>query len=419
MSRYALVDGNNFYASCERVFRPDLIGKPIVVLSNNDGCVVAASAEAKALGLRMFGPFFEIAGLCRHHGVTVFSSNYTLYGDMSRRMMAILAGHAPGQEVYSIDECFLDLAGVADAEALARRMRGDVLRRIGIPASVGLGPSKTLAKLANHIAKKQPNWDGVFSWDWLAAADVDAMMAALPAGKVWGVGPRLAAKLETLEIHTALQLKQADPRQIRRQFSVTLERTVAELNGVNCLQLDEVAPARQQILSSRSFGEKPRDLNVLAAAISHHVSHAAEKLRQQGSVARLVAVSVRTSPFLDAPYNGYIAIPLEQPSDDTMTLARAALAGLRTVYRRGLLYQKAGVILMEISPRGIRQSDLFQPAPDPRRQKLMQTMDAINREYGRNSLRLGAEALTKNWEMRQDQRSPCYSTRLDQLLRVG
>ncbi|WP_047257640.1 Y-family DNA polymerase [Chromobacterium subtsugae] len=418
MSQYALVDGNNFYASCERVFRPDLAGKPIVVLSNNDGCVVAASAEAKALGLRMFGPFFEIAGLCKHHGVTVFSSNYTLYGDMSRRMMAILAGHAPGQEVYSIDECFLDLTGVADAEALARRMRGDVLRRIGIPACVGLGPSKTLAKLANHIAKKQPRWDGVFSWDWLSAADADAMMAALPAGKVWGVGPRLAGKLEALGIHTALQLKQADPHQIRRQFSVTLERTVAELNGVNCLRLDEVAPARQQILSSRSFGEKPRDLNVLAAAISHHVSHAAEKLRQQNSVAGLVAVSIRTSPFLGAPYNGYVAMPLAQPSDDTITLARAALAGLRAVYRRGLLYQKAGVILMEISPRGIRQTDLFQQAPDPRRQKLMQTMDAINREYGRNSLRLGAEALTKNWEMRQDQRSPCYSTRLDQILRV-
>ncbi|WP_047249366.1 Y-family DNA polymerase [Chromobacterium subtsugae] len=418
MSQYALVDGNNFYASCERVFRPDLAGKPIVVLSNNDGCVVAASAEAKALGLRMFGPFFEIAGLCKHHGVTVFSSNYTLYGDMSRRMMAILAGHAPGQEVYSIDECFLDLTGVADAEALARHMRGDVLRRIGIPACVGLGPSKTLAKLANHIAKKQPRWDGVFSWDWLPAADADAMMAALPAGKVWGVGPRLAGKLEVLGIHTALQLKQADPHQIRRQFSVTLERTVAELNGVNCLRLDEVAPARQQILSSRSFGEKPRDLNVLAAAISHHVSHAAEKLRQQNSVAGLVAVSIRTSPFLGAPYNGYVAMPLAQPSDDTITLARAALAGLRAVYRRGLLYQKAGVILMEISPRGIRQTDLFQQAPDPRRQKLMQTMDAINREYGRNSLRLGAEALTKNWEMRQDQRSPCYSTRLDQILRV-
>ncbi|KUM05152.1 Y-family DNA polymerase [Chromobacterium subtsugae] len=418
MSQYALVDGNNFYASCERVFRPDLAGKPIVVLSNNDGCVVAASAEAKALGLRMFGPFFEIAGLCKHHGVTVFSSNYTLYGDMSRRMMAILAGHAPGQEVYSIDECFLDLTGVADAEALARRMRGDVLRRIGIPACVGLGPSKTLAKLANHIAKKQPRWDGVFSWDWLSAADADAMMATLPAGKVWGVGPRLAGKLEVLGIHTALQLKQADPHQIRRQFSVTLERTVAELNGVNCLRLGEVAPARQQILSSRSFGEKPRDLNVLAAAISHHVSHAAEKLRQQNSVAGLVAVSIRTSPFLGAPYNGYVAMPLAQPSDDTITLARAALAGLRAVYRRGLLYQKAGVILMEISPRGIRQTDLFQQAPDPRRQKLMQTMDAINREYGRNSLRLGAEALTKNWEMRQDQRSPCYSTRLDQILRV-
>ncbi len=248
MTTYALVDGNNFYASCERVFRPDLEGRPIVVLSNNDGCVVAASAEAKALNLKMFGPFFEIAGLCRRHGVTVFSSNYTLYGDMSRRMMAILAEYAPGQEVYSIDECFLDLSGVSDIETLARRMRDDVRRRIGIPVSVGIGPSKTLAKLANHVAKRVPGWDsGVFDWSWLSETERDSLLEKLAVGKIWGVGRKLAVQLEKMEIDTALKLKRADPRAIRRQFSVMLERTVAELNGVNCLELDDAAPERQQI----------------------------------------------------------------------------------------------------------------------------------------------------------------------------
>ncbi|OHX17588.1 DNA polymerase V subunit UmuC [Chromobacterium amazonense] len=419
MTTYALVDGNNFYASCERVFRPDLEGRPIVVLSNNDGCVVAASAEAKALNLKMFGPFFEIAGLCRRHGVTVFSSNYTLYGDMSRRMMAILAEYAPGQEVYSIDECFLDLSGVSDIETLARRMRDDVRRRIGIPVSVGIGPSKTLAKLANHVAKRVPGWDsGVFDWSWLSETERDSLLGKLAVGKIWGVGRKLAVQLEKMEIDTALKLKRADPRAIRRQFSVMLERTVAELNGVNCLELDDAAPERQQIIASRSFGEKPRDFNVLAAAISHHISTAAEKLRKQNGAARLVGVSIRTSPFIDDGYHGYTVVPLAQASDDTRTLAQAALAGLRAVYRRGPLYQKAGVILMEISPRDVSQADLFAAPPDPRRQKLMQTMDAINREFGRGRVKLAAEALTNNWEMRQDQRSPCYTTRLTDLLAV-
>ncbi|POZ61807.1 translesion error-prone DNA polymerase V subunit UmuC [Chromobacterium alticapitis] len=414
---YALVDGNNFYASCERVFRPDLAGKPIVVLSNNDGCVVAASAEAKALaGLKMFGPFFEIAEACRLHGVEVFSSNYTLYGDMSRRMMAILAEHAPGQEVYSIDECFLDLSGVVQIESLARKMREDVRRRIGIPVSVGIGASKTLAKLANHVAKRVPGWDdGVFDWSWLPPARQDELMDSLPVGKVWGVGRKLAAALEEIRIDTALKLKQTDPRRLKRQFSVMLERTVSELNGVSCLELDEAEPERQQIIASRSFGEKPRDFNVLAAAISHHISTAAEKLRGQRGAARLVGVSIRASPFGADGYHGYTVVPLGQPSDDTLELARAALAGLRAIYRRGHRYQKAGVILMDISPRDVRQSDLFAAPPDPRRQRLMQTMDAINRGFGKGRIKLASQALTDNWEMRQDRRSPCYTTRLSDL----
>jgi DNA polymerase V len=417
--RFALVDGNSFYASCERVFRPDLRGRPIVVLSNNDGCVVAASAEAKALGFEIFGPYFEIAGLCRKHGVEVFSSNYTLYGDMSRRMMTVLSEHAPAQEVYSIDECFLDLTGVPDIEDRAHRMRLDVLKRVGIPTCVGVGSTKTLAKLANHVAKKRSEWSGVFSWDWLNEREIETLLSQLEVGKIWGVGGRIAERLAQMGITTVQQLKSTDPRRIKRAFSVVVERTVAELNGVNCLALEDVTPAKKQIIASRSFGEKVRDYNTLAAAISHHAARAGEKLREQNSTARLIGVSIRTSPFLDGPqYHPYTIVPLVHPTDDTIELTRAALAGLKHIYRRGYLYQKAGVVLMEIGDRAIKQTDLFTPLPDPRRRRLMEAVDAINGAFGSSSVKLGAEGLTKNWTMRQDKRSPCWTTRWSDLLKV-
>ncbi|UTH73277.1 Y-family DNA polymerase [Chromobacterium sp. IIBBL 290-4] len=419
MSAFALVDGNSFYASCERVFRPDLIGKPIVVLSNNDGCVVAASAEAKALGLKMFGPYFEIADQCREYGVTVFSSNYALYGDMSRRMMAILADFAPRQEIYSIDECFLQLDGLEDKQERARAMRENIWRRIGIPACVGIGPSKTLAKLANHLAKKHAEHGGVFSWEGRPEPEIDALLAAIPVGKVWGVGPRLAPRLaEELEITSALELKRADPRLIQRSFGVTLERTARELAGVSCLALADIAPPRQQIISSRSFGEKAARLETLASAVSFHVAHAAEKLRAQQSVASLIAISIRTSPHQEDPYRGYTVIPLSPATDDTLALTRAALNGLRQIFRPGRRYLKAGIVLLELAPRALRQTDLFSEPVDPRRAQLMKTLDAINQAHGRGKIKLASEALTADWEMRKDQRSPCYTTDIRQLLEV-
>ncbi|MGC0155403.1 Y-family DNA polymerase [Chromobacterium vaccinii] len=407
------------YASCERVFRPDLIGKPIVVLSNNDGCVVAASAEAKALGIKMFGPFFEIADQCRQHDVAVFSSNYALYGDMSRRMMKVLSEFAAEQEVYSIDECFLDMTGMPDLDSHGHRMREAVLRRVGIPTCVGMGPSKTLAKLANRIAKKQPKWAGVFEWDFVTPAEADQMMAQIEVGDVWGIGRRLSEQLQTMNIHSALDLKRADSRQIKRRFSVVVERTVQELNGISCLALGDVEPSKQQIIASRSFSKKVRDLNTLIASISHHAARAAEKLRAQGSTARLVGVGIRTSPFSDvAQYRPYIVVPLVQASDDTLEITRAALAGLRAIYKKGYLYHKAGIVLMEIGPRGVVQSDLFAAPLDPRRQHLMKTLDAISRQFGRGTVRLASEDMTDRWQMRQDVRSPRYTTRLDELLVV-
>ncbi len=421
MTTFALIDGNSFYASCERVFRPDLRDRPIIVLSNNDGCVVARSAEAKALGIKGFLPYFQIEGLCRHHGVAVFSSNYALYGDMSRRMMTMLARWGFDQEVYSIDECFLSLDGITDLRGHAQAMRRAVESGIGIATGVGIGPTKTLAKLANHIAKTRHEWDGVFAWEWLDDGAREQLLGEIPVTEVWGVGRRLSVQLQALNIHTARDLQRADPRRIRRQFSVVAERTVAELNGLSCLTLDEVQPDKQQIIASRSFEQQVTDLDTLKAAVSHHVCRAAEKLRGQHSVARLVAVSVQTNRFHEGEpqYHGWHVVPLVQPSADTLLIGAAAMTALHEVFRPGLSYKKAGVALMEISRSGrMQQADLFAVAPDPRRDKLMETLDQINRQFGRGTLRLAAENLSQGWAMRQKLRSPRYTTRWDELPQV-
>nr|WP_294865300.1 Y-family DNA polymerase [uncultured Pseudogulbenkiania sp.] len=417
MTTFALVDGNSFYCSCERVFRPDLEGRPIVVLSNNDGCVVARSAEAKRLGIKGFVPYFEIASLCRRHDVAVFSSNYALYGDMSQRMMSVLSRWGVEQEVYSIDESFITLDGIPDLRDYAARIRADVLLRVGIPTCVGIGPTKTLAKLANHVAKTRRQCQGVFAWDWLAPHYQDTLMSRLPVGEVWGIGHRLAEKLALQGITTALELKRADPRQIKRQFNVVVERTVAELNGVSCLALDDVVPDKQQLIASRSFAELVTDHDTLVSSISHHASRAAEKLRRQRSVAKLVGVSIRTNPFReqDPQYQGWIVVPLVHPSADSLVITRAALLGLRAIYHAGFAYKKAGVMLMDLRPVGADQHDLFAPLPNPRRQALMATLDRVNREFGRGTLRLASEALQPGWAMRQEKRSPRWTTCWEEL----
>ncbi|MCG9106302.1 Y-family DNA polymerase [Laribacter hongkongensis] len=417
MPTFALVDGNSFYASCERVFRPDLAGRPIVVLSNNDGCVVARSAEAKALGIAGCVPYFQIAGLCRRHGVAVFSSNYALYGDMSRRMMTVLAGHAPAQEIYSIDECFLDLTGVRERSTVARQMREAVLRRVGIPTCVGIGSSKTLAKLANHVAKSRPERGGVFDWEAVSDRQQAQLLGEIEVSEVWGIGRRLTEQLKRMHILTALDLRQADPGRIRRHFSVVVERTVAELNGIACLSLEDMAPARQQIISSRSFGELVEDFTTLHASVAHHVARAAEKLRQQHSVAEAIGVTIRTNPHReqDGQYHGWQVVPLVYPGSDTLTLTAAAMQALRQIWRDGYRYQKAGVMLIGIRPAGMEQQDLLAPPPDPRRERLMSTLDAINRQFGRGKVRLAAERMTEGWHMRQENRSPRYTTNMQEI----
>ena len=420
MSRIALIDGNNFYVSCERVFDPALEGRPVVVLSNNDGCVVARSPEVKALGVKMGTPWFQLKALARRHGIIARSSNYTLYADMSQRMMAILARYAEAQEIYSIDECFLDLSGhdAAALDTLARQLRRRVQREIGIPVCVGIGTTKTLAKLANHIAKQQPERSGVCD---LTAMDPEAserVLRAIDVGEVWGVGRRLAPRLQALGIRSVWDLKCADPKAIRHAFSVVLERTVAELNGQSCLSLEEVAPARQQIVCSRSFGQRVTDCDALAEAVTAYTRRACEKLRRQHSLAGRILVHIQTNPHTpqQPQYSRSQIIPLEQPTDNTLQLTRAALHGLRTIYRPGYAYIKAAVQLDGLIAKADRPMTLFDDTQaEQRSDALMATLDQINQRYGRGRIRLAGEGRDQPWQMRRGQMSPAYTTSIEAL----
>jgi len=388
------------------------------VLSNNDGCVIARSAEAKALGIPMVAPWHTLTALARRHGIVALSSNYALYGDLSARVMKVLAGFSPRQEVYSIDECFLDLAGAQPSPGVCgRRIRDEVRRLVGISVGVGLGPTKTLAKFANHCAKKRPEFAGVCALGELSSTGIDNLLAWAPVAEVWGVGGRISAKLQDLGIHTALDLKRAAPGRIRKAFSVTLERTVRELNGELCYPLAAGPAPRRQILSSRSFGQLITEFAPLEEAVTAYATRAAEKLRRQGLVAGSVGVFVQTNAFrADLPqYQRCLHLPLE-PTADTRLLAQTALRLLRVIYRPGFAYQKAGVILTELLPDAKRQPGLFEDgAALARSQSLMAAMDHINRAYGQGTVKLGAEGCDPRWAMRSERRTPRYTTNLEEL----
>jgi len=415
---FALIDGNNFYVSCERVFDPRLEGRPVIILSNNDGCAVSRSNEAKALGVRMGAPWFQLRDLAHKHGIVALSSNYALYGDMSRRMMSILAQYAPDQEIYSIDECFLGMDGFGhfDRVVHARQMRRQVMQWIGIPVCVGIADTKTLSKLANHCAKKGlAGTDGVCDFGQLSEGDRNHLFSQIEVGEIWGVGPQLTRQLSARGIGTVEALRTADPKVLRREFSVTMERIIAELNGESCVDLEDVASARQQILSSRSFGTYVSDLASLEEAVASYVGIAAAKLRHQGSIAGRVQVFIRTSPFRqDLPQHAQaVTIPLPTPSDDTLLLTRAALWGLQRIYRQGYEYQKAGVMLMNLSPAGVRQPDLFYAARNS--DALMTVVDRINATWGRGTLRSAAEGVTKAWGMKRERMSQRWTTRWEEV----
>jgi DNA polymerase V len=414
----ALIDGNNFYVSCERVFNPRLEGRPVVVLSNNDGCAVARSNEVKALGVKMGTPWFQMQDLARKHGIVALSSNYALYADMSNRMMAILAQYSPDQEIYSIDECFLGLDGFShlDLHAYGQAIRQHVRQWVGIPVCVGIAETKTLAKLANHCAKKSlAGQDGVCDFGQMAKLELSQLFTGITVGEVWGVGRCLTHKLGGIGIATVEDLRQANPKTLRDKFSVVLERTIMELNGVSCIEMEESAPNKQQIMSSRSFGSYVYELDPLKEAVASYIAIAAEKLRAQGSLAGMVHVYIRTNPHKEsAPqYQRGLTIPLPEATDDTLLLTRAALWGLKRIYRPGFAYQKAGVALINLTDASTAQMTLFPKARD--NTKLMQVMDRINGIWGRGTLRSAAEGVHKAWTMKRERMSPCYTTSWEQV----
>lgn len=420
MPLFALVDCNNFYASCEKLFDPTLAGKPIVVLSNNDGCVVARSAESKALGVPMGAPWFQLQELARAHGILAFSSNYALYADMSSRVVRVLADFTPAMEIYSIDESFLNLEGLAAPSAeIGLQIRERVARWVGLPVCVGIASTKTLAKLANHAAKKGlAGQDGVCDFSALSPGALEELFDQIPVSEVWGVGRRLDALLAEMRIGTVRQLRDASPVLIRERFSVVLERTVRELRGVSCLDLEDIARPKQQIMASRSFGTPVFDLEQLSQAVASHTTRAAEKLRAQQYVAGAITVSIRSNPFKpwEPQYNQGAVVPLPEPSADTRALINAALWGLGKIFRPSYAYKKAGVLLSGLEPVGRRQASLLADSKrEERAAALMAAMDQINDRWGRGSIRPLATGFGGDWRMRRENLSQAWTTRWDEV----
>ncbi|WP_407284311.1 Y-family DNA polymerase [Raoultella ornithinolytica] len=419
---FALCDVNSFYASCETVFRPDLKGRPVVVLSNNDGCVIARSAEAKPF-VKMGEPYFKQKDQFRRQGVICFSSNYELYADMSNRVMTTLEELSPRCEIYSIDEAFCDMTGVRNCRDLTdfgREIRETVLQCTHLTVGVGIAQTKTLAKLANHAAKKwQRQTGGVV--DLSNIEKQRKLMAALPVEEVWGVGRRISKKLEAMGIKTVLQLADTDIRFIRKHFNVVLERTVRELRGDPCLGLEEFAPVKQEIVCSRSFGGRITEYHEMRQAICSYASRAAEKLRGEHQYCRFISAFVKTSPFaLNEPYYGNSAsVKLLIPTQDSRDIIAAATRCLDAVWKDGCRYQKAGVMLGDFYSQGVAQLNLFDDnAPRKNSEKLMEVLDHLNAKNGKGALYFAGQGIQTAWQMKREMLSPRYTTRYSDLLRV-
>lgn len=416
----ALVDCNNFYVSCERLFRPDLIGKPVVVLSNGDGCIVSRSQEVKDLGIKMGVPVYQVRHLIKQHHIQLFSSHYSLYGDLSARVMSVLEEFAPSLEVYSIDEAFLDLTGVClkDPMAYGQEIRSIVRRNTGIPVCVGMGPTKTLAKLANFAAKRWPRTGGV-----LDLVRREKLMRIVPVSEVWGIGSRIAARLSQLGIHTVWDLARQPAERMQEQFSITVARTVLELNGIPCLELEAIAPDKQQIVCSRSFSRRLTEYRELSEALAEFASRAAEKLRSQQSVAGHLSVFIRTNPFnpQEPQYQRSAGVRLNSATQDTRMIVSEAHRLLKALFRAGYRYQKCGVQLSHIQPATTPgQLDLFAmtaPGWQTDSPALMQAMDRINRRFPRG-IAVAAVGFDKAWQSKVERLSQRYTTDWRELLRV-
>ncbi|EIM7615288.1 Y-family DNA polymerase [Salmonella enterica] len=413
---YALADVNSFYASCEKVFRPDLRNKPVVVLSNNDGCVIARSPEAKRLGIKMGVPWFQLKMTQFPEPVITFSSNYELYASMSNRVMSHLEELAPRVEQYSIDEMFLDVSGIdscIDFEDFGRQLREHVRNGTGLTIGVGMGPTKTLAKSAQWASKEWPQFGGVLALTTGNPRRTEKLLSLQPVEEIWGVGRSISRKLSTMGITTALQLARANPAFIRKNFNVVLERTVRELNGVSCISLEEAPSPKQQIICSRSFGERVTTYEALRQAICQHAERAAEKLRGERQFCRHIAVFVKTSPFAvnEAYYGNVASEKLLLPTRDTRDIISAAVKALDSIWLDGHRYAKAGVMLNDFTPSGVSQLNLFdEEQPRAQSDELMKVLDRINHS-GKGKIWFAGRGIAPEWQMKRDMLSPAYTTR--------
>ena len=421
-SMIALVDVNSFYASCEQVFRPDLWGKPVVVLSNNDGCVIAANREAKNLDIPMWKPAFQSLPLLERHHVTVFSSNYPLYGDMSRRVMETLATLAPSLEVYSIDEAFIEVpANESDLPAYGQRVRRRVHQWTGLPVGVGIAPTKALAKVASKLAKQHRERNRNVYAIGDEAARVDSLRE-FPVEDVWGIGSRIARRLHDCGVHTALDFTRLPAAWVRKELSVVGLRLQRELEGIPQLELEIDPPAKQMIGTAKSFGHDLADPDLIREALAWYVAEVAAKLRRQHHLAGALSVFLETNRFREREpqYINQIRVRLPVPTDDTPTLARHARAGFEQIFRAGYRYKKVGVWLSDLVLPGAVQQHLFDPDPHPRRADLMRVMDQVNARYGKATLRTASSGFRRaEWKLRQERLSPRYTTRLNEIMEVG
>jgi DNA polymerase V len=414
----ALVDCNSFYASCERVFNPRLENKPVIVLSNNDGCVVALTDESKKIGIRMGQPYFQIKDICKRYNIHAFSSNYTLYGDMSRRVMRTISDFVPEMEIYSIDEAFLNFAGFREVDIIeySKEIRRTVLKNTGIPVSVGIGPTKVLSKVANKIAKKNKiESQGVFSL--LGKEAQERILKTFPTDDIWGIGAQSAKKLAHHRIFTAAQLRDANEHLIQKELTVVGRRIVEELRGISCIDLELIQNDKKQIVSSRSFGQPIASLEGLKEPIAHHVSTSFAKLRKQNSIAKTIIVFIHTNRFKNTPqYYNSGSIEMMSGTSVTNKAIRAAFSILEKIYKPGFEYKKAGVILADIAPKNLSQLDFFNRHDTAREDALMNAMDKINARNGKGTAHFAACGISRFWEMASRMKSRAYTTRWSEIL---
>jgi len=418
---HALIDGNCFYGSCERVFRPSLKGKPIVVLSNNDGCAVARSDEAKALGIKMGAPWFEIKHLAQSQGLIALSSNYTLYGDMSDRMMQIIGRFSPDQEIYSIDESFISLKGFdLDLTAYGRTIKETVLKEIGIPTCVGIGKTKTLAKLANHFAKKQPAWNGVCNLTSLTRYEIASLMKQTPVNEIWGIGRQLHKKLNDQGIKTVFELAKLDPVTAHKNFNILMANMIYELRGIERISLETTPVPKQEIMSSRSFGNPITSLTLLENVLSELTARACQRLRKQNSCITKCMIFIGTSPYRSCPqYRNNLMISVNAPTNSTDTITGLALKGLRRIFKNNFQYSKAGILFVDIISAEPVQGSLFDDEiQDRRSMELMAVVDHINCAHGKNTIRLASAGnhMSPDWFMKQERKTQEYTTNWNELL---